>query len=353
MVLVDNDRWAGQFPLEKNARYEFTIEGWRDGFSSWMRDTLKKRDAGVDIRLETIEGVTLVKTAADLAEGRDKDRLTALVAALAAEETGSAAQLDRILMPESRRPHPPQRRAGERLALSGDRAGDRRSPRGAVLGLVRDLPALAIDGREPSRHLRRRDPPPARDPRTRLRRAVLHPDPSGRAHQPQGQEQHPEGAARRCRLGLRGRRPRRAATRRSIPNSARWRISSASSRRATPTAWRSRSTSRSNARPTTPGSRTIPNGSSGGPDGTLKFAENPPKKYEDISNVHFYGGALPSLWIELRDILLGWCSARRAHLPGRQPAHQADPVLGVGDRRGERALSPTRSSSPRPSRGRR
>ncbi len=43
------------------------------------------------------------------------------------------------------------------------------------------------------------------------------------------------------------------------------------------------------------------------PDGTLKFAENPPKKYEDISNVHFYGGALPSLWIELRDILLGWC----------------------------------------------
>ncbi|RYY14299.1 MAG: DUF3416 domain-containing protein, partial [Alphaproteobacteria bacterium] len=44
------------------------------------------------------------------------------------------------------------------------------------------------------------------------------------------------------------------------------------------------------------------------PDGTLKFAENPPKKYEDISNVHFYGGALPSLWIELRDILLGWCA---------------------------------------------
>jgi starch synthase (maltosyl-transferring) len=42
------------------------------------------------------------------------------------------------------------------------------------------------------------------------------------------------------------------------------------------------------------------------PDGTLKFAENPPKKYEDISNVHFYGGALPSLWIELRDIVLGW-----------------------------------------------
>ncbi|WP_238298136.1 alpha-amylase family glycosyl hydrolase, partial [Methylobacterium soli] len=44
------------------------------------------------------------------------------------------------------------------------------------------------------------------------------------------------------------------------------------------------------------------------PDGTLRFAENPPKKYEDISNVHFYGGALPSLWIELRDIVMGWCA---------------------------------------------
>ena len=36
------------------------------------------------------------------------------------------------------------------------------------------------------------------------------------------------------------------------------------------------------------------------------IAENPPKKYEDIVNVHFYRGALPSLWYELRDIVLFW-----------------------------------------------
>lgn len=42
------------------------------------------------------------------------------------------------------------------------------------------------------------------------------------------------------------------------------------------------------------------------PDGTIKFAENPPKKYEDIVNVHFYRGALPSLWYELRDSFLFW-----------------------------------------------
>ena len=42
------------------------------------------------------------------------------------------------------------------------------------------------------------------------------------------------------------------------------------------------------------------------PDGTIKYAENPPKKYEDIVNVHFYRDALPSIWYALRDIVLFW-----------------------------------------------
>jgi starch synthase (maltosyl-transferring) len=42
------------------------------------------------------------------------------------------------------------------------------------------------------------------------------------------------------------------------------------------------------------------------PDGSLKHAENPPKKYEDIVNVHFYGDAFPPLWLALRDVILFW-----------------------------------------------
>ncbi|MGP0015708.1 alpha-1,4-glucan--maltose-1-phosphate maltosyltransferase [Pseudomonas sp.] len=42
-------------------------------------------------------------------------------------------------------------------------------------------------------------------------------------------------------------------------------------------------------------------------DGSIKYAENPPKKYQDIVNVDFYAAeAIPSLWVELRDIVLGW-----------------------------------------------
>ena len=42
------------------------------------------------------------------------------------------------------------------------------------------------------------------------------------------------------------------------------------------------------------------------PDGSIRFAENPPKKYEDIVNVHFYRDALPSIWYALRDVVLFW-----------------------------------------------
>ena len=42
------------------------------------------------------------------------------------------------------------------------------------------------------------------------------------------------------------------------------------------------------------------------PDGTLKYAENPPKKYQDIYNVNFDSDAWAELWEALRDVLLTW-----------------------------------------------
>jgi starch synthase (maltosyl-transferring) len=42
------------------------------------------------------------------------------------------------------------------------------------------------------------------------------------------------------------------------------------------------------------------------PDGTIKYAENPPKKYQDIVNVNFYGPHQEALWQELLRIVLFW-----------------------------------------------
>ncbi len=43
------------------------------------------------------------------------------------------------------------------------------------------------------------------------------------------------------------------------------------------------------------------------PDGSMRYAENPPKKYEDIVNPDFYATeAMPSLWFALRDVVQFW-----------------------------------------------
>lgn len=42
------------------------------------------------------------------------------------------------------------------------------------------------------------------------------------------------------------------------------------------------------------------------PDGTIKYAENPPKKYQDIVNVNFFGPHKDALWRELLDVVLFW-----------------------------------------------
>ena len=65
----ENDRWSGSFPLVENARYEYTIEAWFDEFGTWRRDVGKKVDAGQDVALELVEGRRIVEGAA----ARSKD----------------------------------------------------------------------------------------------------------------------------------------------------------------------------------------------------------------------------------------------------------------------------------------
>ena len=76
------------------------------------------------------------------------------------------------------------------------------------------------------------------------------------------------------------------------------------------------------------------------PDGSIRYAENPPKKYEDIVNVDFYAAdAVPGLWTALCDVVLFWCEQGVRIFRVDNPAHQAVPVLGMDDRRGAAALS--------------
>src|SRR5262249_23038201 len=44
------------------------------------------------------------------------------------------------------------------------------------------------------------------------------------------------------------------------------------------------------------------------PDGSIKYAENPPKKYQDIYPLNFETDDWRALWDALRDVILFWCS---------------------------------------------
>jgi starch synthase (maltosyl-transferring) len=107
MRFVDNDRWAGAFVVEDNARYRYTIEALPDPFRSWLADLGKRVAAGQDVRSELLEGAGLVGAAADGATGADAAALRAWVGRLqqprqadavaAASEESLGALMDRHL----------------------------------------------------------------------------------------------------------------------------------------------------------------------------------------------------------------------------------------------------------------
>jgi starch synthase (maltosyl-transferring) len=76
---VDNDRWAGAFTLAQNARYLYTLEALADPFRSWLVDLGKRVDAHQDVASELKEGVELVRAAARRARGEQRTALEAYV----------------------------------------------------------------------------------------------------------------------------------------------------------------------------------------------------------------------------------------------------------------------------------
>ena len=57
-----NDHWIGKFTVERLGRYEYTVRGWSDPFLTWQRDLKKRQDAGQDIAIDLKIGGNLLGT---------------------------------------------------------------------------------------------------------------------------------------------------------------------------------------------------------------------------------------------------------------------------------------------------
>lgn len=77
MQPLGNDRWQAKFIVSAEGIHLYTLRGWVDPFQSWSRDLSKKLEAGQDISGDLLTGVQLVQAAAKRASGEDAQRLAA------------------------------------------------------------------------------------------------------------------------------------------------------------------------------------------------------------------------------------------------------------------------------------
>ena len=59
MQFLGNDHWTASFPVEHLGRYQYTVRGWADPYLTWQRDLEKRKQAGQDLSVEMLIGKAL------------------------------------------------------------------------------------------------------------------------------------------------------------------------------------------------------------------------------------------------------------------------------------------------------
>jgi starch synthase (maltosyl-transferring) len=295
MRLDGNDRWTAAFTPPAPGRYTYMIEAWTDEFATWRRDFGLKREAGLDITIEAQEGRELL--------GRIKPSNPAharLVRQAHREWDGDPAKM-----------------LSDDLAAAATRGRDSDLTRSEAFGLVVERAVARAgawyemvprsQGTVPGRHGTFDDciarlPDVATQGFDVLYLTPIHP------------------------IGLTNRKGRNNALRAAPddPGSP-YAIGSAAGghdavhpelgtlddfhRLVAACAEHGMEIALDFAvqfSPDHPWLTAHPEWFARRPDGTIRFAENPPKKYEDIVNPDFFCRDADGLWAALRDVILFW-----------------------------------------------
>jgi starch synthase (maltosyl-transferring) len=298
MVLHNNDRWHGEFTPPEPGRYRYAIEAWTDEFATWRRDFLLKRDAGQNVDLEAQEGALILRRA----KLRNPADFAIVTEALAAFERNSAVEA--LLSPavntvmahaESRADlarsaeYPlyadrPLARAGAWYEMVPRSQGKVASRHGTFDDCIARLPEIAALGFDviylPPIH-----PIGSTNRKGRNNALRAAPNDPGSFYAIGSKDGghdavHPE-------LGTLAdfRRFVAACREHGMEVALDYAVQCS---------------------PDHPWLTEHPEWFRRRPDGSIRFAENPPKKYEDIVNPDFYCDDKAGLWAALRDIVLFW-----------------------------------------------
>jgi starch synthase (maltosyl-transferring) len=79
------DRWHGSFRVEEVGRWHYGIEAWPDHFGTWRSELEKRIQGGQDVRPELLVGALLLERYAGLLRGEIADHVLALAQTMASE----------------------------------------------------------------------------------------------------------------------------------------------------------------------------------------------------------------------------------------------------------------------------
>jgi starch synthase (maltosyl-transferring) len=309
---IDNDRWSGHVELMRNRWHRYAVEAWRDLFGTWRHGIGRKVEAGVPVPVEIEEGRIQVEAALKRAEhaeaGDDVRIMREALAALkrARSEATRVAALTADPLLAAMRRHPDRRYASRsaELPLVVDRERARfgawyelfprsqgRDPKHPVATTFSEaewrLPDIAAMGFDvvyvPPVH-------PIGRTNRKGRNNTLEPAPDdvGSPYAIGSAEGGHDAVARE--LG-------------GLDQFLHFRqaVESHGMELAIDIAFQ--------AAPDHPWVRSHPEWFRHSPDGSIKYAENPPKKYQDIYPIDFAGDDAPAreaLWREAKGIFETW-----------------------------------------------
>ncbi len=297
---LGNDAWTADLPLAAIGRHDYVVMAWRDHWATFHDELTKKSGAGLRVTLELAEGRAMLTEAAGRRGGALRDAVAGMAGLDEAAQTKAmlAADLAALMQAADARPFlvetAPIPIDAERLlaryaswyeifprSMSDDPARhgtfadvERHLPRIAAMGFdVLYFPPISPIGRVNRKGRNNTLTPAADDPGSPY--AVGSPEGGHDAL-------HPE-------LGTLEdfRHLQQAAAAHGLELAIDFAIQCS---------------------PDHPWLRAHRGWFDWRPDGSIRYAENPPKKYEDIVNVDFYAeDAIPGLWTALCDVVLFWC----------------------------------------------
>ena len=306
-----NDRWAGEFLVADAGAWEFTVEAWGDVFFSWQHELEKKFAAGLrELQSEILEGAGFIETAAKQAgKGGDGEALKKFVKEMRAADPEKAHALahdpnlcalmvihaDRSISTTAEPFHPvwvDRERATfaswyEFFPRSAEGKPDSGSTFRDCLGRIDDAKAMGFDV---------------------IYFPPIHPigksNRKGRNNSTTCQPGEPgvPYAIGNRRQGVNGGGHKDVAPELGTLEDFDWLVGQIEKR-----GMEIALDFAINCSPDHPYVHEHPEWFFKRPDGSIKYAENPPKKYEDVYPLNFHNADWRALWDELRDVILFWC----------------------------------------------